>query len=114
MIDTLTGADNAARGDHDREEDKTAVFCRVQARCGAPGTRQGLSIARVAHDLDVAESALGRWAAKAREQGAETLTGTALTPEQLELRRLRRENQILKQERDILKRAAACFAKESL
>lgn len=57
--------------------------------------------------LDVAESALGCWVAKAREQGTETLTSTALMPEQLELQRLRRESRILTQERDILKKAAA-------
>lgn len=74
---------------------------------------RGLSIARAARDLDVAESALGRWVVTARAQGAETLTGTALTAEQQELQRLRRESQILKQERDILKKAAAFFAKES-
>lgn len=75
---------------------------------------QGLPVARVARDLDVVESALGRWVAKAREHGAETLTGATLSAEQQELQRLRRENQLLKQERDILKKAAAFFAKESM
>jgi transposase len=37
-----------------------------------------------------------------------------LTPEKEELRRLRKENQQLKMERDILKKAAAFFAKESM
>jgi transposase len=75
---------------------------------------QGLSMTRVARDLDLAESALRRWVDKAREQGSEALTGTALSPEQQELQRLRRENQILKQEREILVKAAAFFAKESM
>ena len=74
---------------------------------------QGLSIARAARDLDVAESALGRWVVKARASGPEALPGKDLSPEQQELQRLRRENQILKQEREILVKAAAFFAKES-
>lgn len=74
---------------------------------------QGLPVARVARDLDVAESALGRWVAKARKDGLEVLAGAELTPEQQELQRLRRENQILKEEREILVKAAAFFAKES-
>jgi len=36
-----------------------------------------------------------------------------LRPEEEELRRLRRENALLRQERDILKKATAFFAKES-
>lgn len=74
---------------------------------------QGLPVARAARDLDVAESALGRWVAKARQDGPEVLSGADLTSEQQELQRLRRENQVLKQERDLLKKAAAFFAKES-
>lgn len=75
---------------------------------------QGLSVRRVANDLDLAESALRRWVDKAREHGAEALSGALLSPEQQELQRLRRENQILKQEREILVKAAAFFAKESM
>lgn len=74
---------------------------------------QQLPIARVARDLDIAESALGRWVAQARAEGAGALPGAALTPEQQELQRLRRENQVLREEREILKKAMAFFAKES-
>ena len=69
------------------------------------------SIATIAHDLGVADQTLRNWV-----QQAEIETGTreGLTSgEREELRQLRRENRILKQERDILKKAAAFFAKES-
>ena len=84
-------------------------------------TEQGQSVSRVAADLDLVDSALRRWIAVARgvssPPGGTPRTpdrGTvAMTPEQTELQQLRRENQILRMERDILKKATAFFAKES-
>jgi len=69
------------------------------------------SIATIAHDLGVANQTLRSWV-----QRAETDAGTRdglTTNEREELRSLRRENRVLKQERDILKKAAAFFARES-
>jgi len=71
--------------------------------------KQGLTQTKVAQDLGVSQSLLSKWVKKAKE--AEN-PGALATSERLELKRLRRENQILKQERDILKKAAAFFAKE--
>lgn len=71
----------------------------------------GLSRAQAARDLGVAESVLGRWVQKAREaQAGDALT----TAERAELKRLRKEVGVLRKERDILKKAAAFFAKEAL
>ena len=70
-----------------------------------------LSQAQVARDLGLSESILGRWVRKARGNG----TSTALSiTERAELKRLQRENAVLRKERDILKKAAAFFAKEIL
>jgi transposase len=66
---------------------------------------------RVARDLGVSESALYGWVAEYRERLTPELEGKE-TPEQ-ELKRLRKENKILQMERDILKKAAAFFAKEN-
>jgi transposase len=62
----------------------------------------GLSIARVAKDLDLTESALREWVAKAeaKRRGEDVLAAG----ERDELRRLRRENKVLRTERDILKK----------
>lgn len=69
-----------------------------------------LSCAQAARDLGIPESVLSRWVHRAREVAGGGLTEA----ERQELRRLRRENKVLKQERDILKKAAAFFARENL
>ena len=69
-----------------------------------------LSCAQAARDLGIPESVLSRWVHRAREVDG----GGLSEAERLELRRLRRENKVLKQERDILKKAAAFFARENL
>ena len=64
------------------------------------------SVAQVARELDLTESALRTWVAPARADR------TGLTSEEREeLRRLRKENRTLRTEREILKKAAAFFAK---
>ncbi len=72
---------------------------------------RGLSRRQVARDLGVHEETLRLWVRQ-----AEVDTGQrdgVTTAEQEELTQLRRENRILKEEREILKKAAAFFAKES-
>ena len=69
----------------------------------------GQSVAAVARDLDLTETALRDWVKRA--QADRTKGRTGLTAEREELARLRRENRILQEEREILKKAAAFFAK---
>lgn len=66
----------------------------------------------IAADLGVGLSTLVRWIGRSRDGAAEALVGSASPDMALELKRLRRENEILRQERDILKRATAFFARE--
>ena len=71
------------------------------------------TIAQIARDLDLTESALRSWVEQASIDEGQGSTGTLTTSEREELNRLRRENRILQQEREILKKAAAFFAKEN-
>lgn len=73
---------------------------------------EGKSLAQVARDLGIAEQTLSNWrkAAKAGQLAA----GKPVTPEQMEVSRLKAENARLKMEVEILKKATAYFAKESL
>ena len=72
----------------------------------------GLKHVRVARDLGIPESSVSRWVRQARIDAGHGQAGELTTDERAELVRLRRENRILQQEREILKKAAAFFAKE--
>jgi transposase len=71
----------------------------------------GKTIAQVTRDLGLTETAVRRWVAQA-EIDAGRRDGLT-TAEREELSRLRRENRVLREERDILKRATLFFAKET-
>ena len=71
----------------------------------------GKSVPHICRDLDLAESVVRRWLSQAEidEACREGLT----TAEHEELTRLRKEVRVLREERDILKKAAAYFARET-
>lgn len=71
----------------------------------------GRPLRAVAEDLGVGLSTLGKWVGADRE--ADLLSGPHPDVGK-ELARLRKENEILRQERDLLKKAAAFFAKETM
>jgi transposase len=72
----------------------------------------GKSIPRIAKDLGIAEQTLRNWSKQAAIDKGGGETGALTSEERQELARLRRENRTLEMERDILKKAAAFFAKE--
>ena len=71
------------------------------------------SIASVARELDVYESSLGRWVKQYDIDHGNGPEGALNTAEREELRRLRREIRQVREERDILGKATAFFAKEN-
>ena len=73
---------------------------------------QGKTIAQVARDLELTASALTQWVARARADRTKGKTGLT-TEERAELAKLRKEVRELKMERDILKKCAALFARQS-
>jgi transposase len=78
-------------------------------------TEQGYKTTEAARNLGIHPSVLNRWKSQLASEGKNIFPGKGrLTPEKEELQRLRKENQRLKMERDILKKAAAFFAKESM
>jgi transposase-like protein len=72
------------------------------------------SIPALATDLGVSTEALRDWLRRADADEGRGQPGELTTDEREELRRLRREVRTLQQEREILRKAAAYFAKEAL
>src|SRR5437879_1095571 len=70
----------------------------------------GKAIAAIAREMDLGETAVREWVRQADVDAGrrEGLT----TTEREELAALRKENRVLREERDILKRATVFFAKE--
>jgi transposase len=76
--------------------------------------RQGdRSVAAIARDLGIAQSGLRRWVEQDQRDRGERSDGVS-SAEREELKALRRENARLKQETEILRKAAAFFAREEI
>ena len=80
----------------------------------------GVSLAQIGRELEVRPDVLRRWARqldpRSGGEGGDGLRGRGEGPPasaEAEVRRLQRENAVLRQEREFLKKAAAFFAKES-
>ena len=73
---------------------------------------EGRSVNSVANSLGIYAASLGKWVQQAQADQGKGPAGALTTSELEELRRLRKENRELKMEREILKKAAAFFAKD--
>ena len=73
---------------------------------------EGKTVGAVARELDLTPSALGGWVERAEAERTKGKSGL-MKEERDELARLRKEVRILAEERDILKKATAFFAKQS-
>lgn len=72
----------------------------------------GKSVADIAEDLGVSDNSLYRWRQEFRRDGEQAFPGKGhLKADDEYVRRLERELKIVKQERDILKKAVAIFSK---
>ena len=78
-------------------------------------TEQGYSLAEAARSLGLRDNLLRNWKQALEAQGPQAFPGPGkLSAVEEELRRLRADNQRLRAERDILKKATAFFAREAL
>jgi transposase len=89
------------------QREQTAPEFRPEAVLLAP--TGGRTRREIAEDLGIGLSTLTRWPSRERDAGEPS---EAPVDVHAELKRLRRENAVLKQERDILRRGAVFFAKE--
>jgi transposase len=71
--------------------------------------------AQIARDLGIAETTLQHWRHQFSEQGEQAFPGSGhQLPHEEELRRLQRENELLRQERDSLKKALGIFSRSQI
>ena len=76
---------------------------------------RGVSVAQAARDLEVHANVLRKWVGDFASDPQQAFPGHGqMKPEQLEIDRLRRQVAKLRAERDILKKAAAYFAKDHI
>ena len=74
---------------------------------------EGKTVAQVARDLDLTPTSFRKWVERARTDQGKGKPGALTTAEREELADLRKRVRVLQMERDILKKAAAFFAKEN-
>ena len=103
-----------ARMDQDRPKKRPRRSFTDEFKAGAVRLvlDQGKTIPQVARDLDLTESSVRTWVERARADRTNGKTGLT-SEERAELAKLRKENRELRMEREILKKAAAFFAKEN-
>lgn len=72
-------------------------------------TQGGVSLSQASRDLDINQNILRRWKQESERHGVKAFPGQGVPVEQ-ELARLQRENEVLRQEREILKKAISIFS----
>jgi transposase len=105
-MDTMAGSGKAKKPRRRHSDEFKAGAVRLVLKEKRPA-------AQVARDLGVAESMVHNWVRQAKVDAGDGPAGALTTVEKEELARLRKEVRELRIERDILKKAAAFFAKES-
>ena len=96
------------------KEDKRRHFTREFKRDAVQlVTEKGMPVGKVARDLDIHPNLLHLWRREFLKDGEKAFTGKGcVKPENAEIRKLRKELERAKEERDILKKALAVFSKQ--
>jgi len=77
-------------------------------------TKKGMPVGKVARDLDIHPNLLHIWRREFLKEGDKAFTGKGcVKPENAEIRKLRKELEKVKEQRDILKKALAVFSKQN-
>ncbi len=75
---------------------------------------KGMAVGKVARELDIHPNLLHSWRRRFLARGDQAFTGKGrVKPENAEIRKLRKQLERVKEERDILKKALAVFSKQS-
>jgi transposase len=114
LVDIFRKVDTMSRMETDKRGRRLRRQFSDEFKAGAVRLvlEEGKSVNGVARELDLTPSALSVWVKHAQAERTKGKSGL-MKEEREELARLRRENRILAEERDILKKATAFFAKQS-
>ena len=104
--------ENHEIGDQHNNHNVTSIYRRIQVVVRLT-QESGWPVAQVAREIEFSDNALYRWLSEQQQGESQGRMHQAVRAEQDELTRLKRENEILRKERDFLTRAAACFARAS-
>ncbi len=97
---------------HRARRDFTAEF-KAEAVRMALGRKAGVTMTQIGRELDVTADQLRTWIAAARQAEGAPITARPDESLEQEVRRLRREVAVLRQEQAFAKKVAVYFAKES-
>jgi transposase len=76
-------------------------------------SESGNTQSKIERDLGISQGIISRWKRELRKDGDQAFPGKGrLKPDDDEMRRLKRENERLRRERDILKKAVAIFSED--
>ena len=97
------------------KEDKRRHFTREFKRDAVQlVTEKGMPVGKVARDLDIHPNLLHLWRREFLKDGEKAFTGKGcVKPENAEIRKLRKELERAREERDILKKALAVFSRQN-
>lgn len=97
------------------KEDKRRHFTREFKRDAVQlVTEKGMPVGKIARDLDIHPNLLHLWRRKFLKDGEKAFTGKGrVKPENAEIRKLRKDLEKAREERDILKKALAVFSKQN-
>jgi transposase len=96
-------------GDQHKSSRRKQYSSEFKREAVAMVTRGGLSIAQAARDLGLRDNMISRWKKEAEHNGQRAFPGQG-HPQDEELSRLRREVEVLRQEREVLKKAISIFS----
>jgi transposase len=97
-----------------KEDTRRHFTCEFKRDAVQLVTERGMSVGKVARELDIHPNLLHLWKRRFLKDGDKAFVGRGcVKPENAEIRKLRKDLEKVREERDILKKALAVFSKQS-
>jgi transposase len=113
LVDTFRKEKMVSMEEQKKRRTRRKFTDEYKARAVRLVLKEGQKAAQVARDLGLVESVLHNWVRQAKIDRGMGPAGALTSEEREELSRLRKQVRVLTEEKEILRKAAAFFAKES-